>query len=84
MWLQQINFCKRIQTQNVNKKKNMLLTYCSACDKYTDNVSPKILIMMTNIKIKTISKCAGCLTNKLYVDKIKHKNELKVIVSFFN
>ena len=38
---------------------------------------------MTNIKIKTISKCAGCLTNKLYVDKIKHKNELKVIVSQF-
>ena len=61
----------------------MLLTYCSACDKYTDNVSPKILIMMTNIKIKTISKCAGCLTNKLYFDKIKHKNELKVIVSHF-
>ena len=41
--------------------------------------------MMTDINIKGISRCADCLAIKLFVDKIKEKNELEVIVSqFFN
>ena len=37
--------------------------------------------MMTNIKIKGISRCADCLANKSFFDKIKDKDELEVIVS---
>ena len=43
----------------------------------------KKLIMMSNIKIKGISRCADCLALKSFVDKIKEKDELEVIVSQF-
>ena len=42
------------------------------CEKYTDNVSPRKLIMMTNLKIKQISRCADCLASKTFVDITKH------------
>ena len=43
----------------------------------------KKLVMMTNIKIKGISRCADCLAHKPFSDKIKDINELEVIVSQF-
>ena len=58
-------------------------TYCSKCEKYTHNVYPKKLTMMTNIKIKGISRCADCLAHKSLLDKIKDKDQLEVIVSEF-
>ena len=42
------------------------------CEKYTDNVSPRKLIMMTNLKIKQISRCADCLASKTFVDITKN------------
>ena len=52
------------------------------CKKHTDNMSEK-LIMMTNIKIKGKSKCAICMANKSFYDKIKHKSVIEIIVSQF-
>ena len=57
-----------------------MVTYCSVSKKHTVNVCPKKLIMMTNIKIKRISRCVNCLENKTLFDKIKYKYELEIIV----
>ena len=58
-----------------------MLTYRSGRKKHTDNTCPKELIMMTNKEIKGKSRCADCMANKSFSDKIKHKSELKIIVS---
>ena len=60
-----------------------MLTHCSWREKQAESVCPKRLIMMTNVKIKGISSCADFLASKTFVDKIKHKDELKVIVTQF-
>ena len=60
-----------------------MLTYCSGCKKHTDNICPKKLIMITNKKIKGKSRCANCMADKSFSDKIKHKNELEIIVPQF-
>ena len=39
--------------------------------------------MMRNKDIKGKSRCADCMANKLFSDKIKHKSELETIVSQF-
>ena len=39
---------------------------------------------MTNKEIKGRSRCAICMANKSFSDKIKHKCELKIIVSQFS
>ena len=39
--------------------------------------------MMTNTKVKGISRCATFSANKTFFDKIKDKDELEVIVSPF-
>ena len=57
-----------------------MLTYCSGCKKHTDNICPKELIMKTNQKHKGKSRCFDCMANKLFSDKIKHKNKLEIIV----
>ena len=62
-----------------------MLTYRSCRKKHTDNTCPKELIMMTNKEIKGKSRCADCMANKSFSDKIKHKSELEIIASqFFN
>ena len=43
----------------------------------------KNLIRITNIKIKGKSRCADCLANKSFFDKIKDNDELEIIVSQF-
>ena len=60
-----------------------MLTYCSGCKKRTDNICPKELIVMTNKEIKGKSRCADCMANKLFSDKIKRKSKLEVIVAQF-
>ena len=47
------------------------------------NVCPEKLIMMTNVKIKGISRYADCLPSKMFVDKIKHKDKLRIVVTQF-
>ena len=56
------------------------MLYCSKCKKHTDSVCPKKLVMMTNINIKGISRCAECLAIKSFSDKITDKYELETIV----
>ena len=43
----------------------------------------KKLFMITNIRIKRVSRSAQCLTVKLFVDKITDKDELEIIVNQF-
>ena len=57
-------------------------TYCLGCIKHTNNVCPKDLFM-TNKKLKGKSRCANCMANKSFSDKIKHKSELEIVVSRF-
>ena len=39
--------------------------------------------MMTNKKIKEKSRCAICMADKSFYDKIKQKSKLEIIVSQF-
>ena len=43
----------------------------------------KKIVMITNIKIKGVSRYADCLPVKSFVDKIRDKNELEVIATQF-
>ena len=58
-------------------------TYCSGYKKHTDDIFSKKLIMMTNKKIKEKSRCAICMADKSFYDKIKQKSKLEIIVSQF-
>ena len=40
--------------------------------------------MMTNKKIKGKLRCADCMANKSFSDKVKHNSELEITVSVFN
>ena len=59
------------------------MVYCSKCKQPSDEACPKKLIMMTNIKIKGVTRCPECLAVKSFVDKIKYNDQLEVIVSQF-
>ena len=39
--------------------------------------------MITNIRIKGVSRCANCLAVELFVDKITDKDVLEIIVAQF-
>ena len=43
----------------------------------------KKIVMITNIKIKGVSRYADCLPVKSFVDKIRDKDELEVIATEF-
>ena len=60
-----------------------MLTYCSGCKKHTDNICPKELIMITNKEIKRKPRCAICMANTSFSEKIKRKSELEIIMSQF-
>ena len=60
-----------------------MLTYCSGGKKQINNICPKEPIMMTNKEIKGKWRCATCMANKSFSDKIKHKSKLEIIVSQF-
>ena len=59
------------------------MLYCSKHKKHTNKACPKKIIMITNIKIKGVSKRSKCLAVKSFVDKIKGKHELETIVTQF-
>ena len=42
------------------------MLYCSKCKKHTDEACPKKLIVITNIKIKRVSRCFKCLAVKSF------------------
>ena len=55
--------------------------YCSRCKKHTDEACPKKLILITNIKIKGVSRCSECLAVKSFVGRMKDKDQLNFFVS---
>ena len=44
---------------------------------------PKKQIKFTNKEIKGKSRCAHCMANKSFSDRIEQKSELEIIVSQF-
>ena len=61
--------------------------YCKKCKKHTSNTFPKILVLISKNKIKGKSKCAICLTEKTFIDKIEDiydlESELEIYLQFF-
>ena len=61
--------------------------YCENCKKHTGNTFPKKLILISKNKIKGKSRCAICLTEKIFIDEIEGEYyleiELKIYLQFF-
>ena len=61
--------------------------YCKNCKKHTDNTFAKILILTSKNKIKGKSKCAICLTERIFIYETEGKydieSELEVYLQFF-
>ena len=50
--------------------------YCKNCKKHTGNTFPKKLILISKNKNKGKSKCAICLTERIFIHEIEGKNDL--------
>ena len=61
--------------------------YCKSRKKPTGNTFPKKLVLISKHKIKEISKCAICLTERAFIHTIKGKygleSELEIYRRFF-
>ena len=61
--------------------------YCKKCKKHTSNTFPKKLVLISKNKIKVKSKCAICLTERTFTDKIEDvhdlASELEIYLQFF-
>ena len=61
--------------------------YCKSCKKHTGNLFPKKLVLVSKNQIKEKLKCAVCLTERTFIDKIEDKfdqeSELKFYLQFF-
>ena len=60
--------------------------YCKKCKKHTDCMHPKIKkkrVLISDKKAKTKSKCAECLTDRKFFDKINDKYDLGQLVKHF-
>ena len=51
--------------------------------KHTECTHPKILVLISNKKAKVKSKCAECLTDRTFFDKINDEYELEQLVKHF-
>ena len=51
--------------------------YCKNCKKHTECTHPKMLVLISNKKAKVKSKCAECLTDTTFFDKIKDEYDLE-------
>ena len=58
--------------------------YCKKCNKHTSNTYPKKIILISKDKIKGKSKCAICLTERTFIDKIEGdlERELEIYLQF--
>ena len=56
--------------------------YCKKCKKHTSNTFPKKLNLISKNKIKGKSKCAICLTERTFVDKIEGDLESEFEIYF--
>ena len=59
--------------------------YCKNCKKHTGNTFPKELILISKNKIKGKSKCAICLTERIFIHEIKYdrESEWEIYLQFF-
>ena len=61
--------------------------YCKKCNKHTGNTFPKKITLISKNKIKGKSKCAICLTERIFIDEIEGKydleSELEIYLQFF-
>ena len=57
--------------------------YCKNCKKHSECTHPKILVLISNTKAKVKSKCAECLTDRTFFDKINDEYDLKQLVKHF-
>ena len=51
--------------------------YCKKCKKYTGNAFPKKIVLILKNKSKGKSKCAICLTERIFIDEIEDKYDLE-------
>ena len=51
--------------------------YCKNCKKHTGNTFPKKLVLISKNKTKGKSKCAICLTERIFIHEIEGKYELE-------
>ena len=49
--------------------------YCKKCSKYTANLSPKKLVLISKNMIKGKSRFAICLTERSFIDEVKYDLE---------
>ena len=52
--------------------------------KHTESTHAKILVLISNKKAKVKSKCAECLTDRTFFDKINDQYELEQLVKHFS
>ena len=59
--------------------------YCKKCNKHTSSTFPKKLILISKNKIKGKSKCAICLTKRMFINESECDLEigLEIYLQFF-
>ena len=59
--------------------------YCKKCNKHTGNTYPKKIILISKNEMKGKSKCAICLTERMFIDEIEGdlECELEIYLQFF-
>ena len=57
--------------------------YSENCKKHTEFTHPKIVLLISNKKAKVKSKCAECLTDRKFFDKMNDDYELEQLVKHF-
>ena len=57
--------------------------YCKNCKKYTECMHPKKSVLISDKKANVNSKCAECLTDRTFFDKINNKYDLEQLVKHF-
>ena len=57
--------------------------YCKNCKKHTQCTHPKKLVLISDKKAKAKSKCAKCLTDRTFFDKINDEHDLEQFVKHF-
>ena len=59
--------------------------YCQKCNKHRSNTYPKKITLISKNKIKGKSKCAICLTERIFIDEIEGdlERELDIYLQFF-
>ena len=57
--------------------------YCENCKKHTECTHPKLPVIISNKKWKVKSKCAECLADRTFFDKINDEYDLEQLVNHF-